>query len=361
MNQSLNVDVGEVTATAWSLYRADNVRDPRAVGSSQIARCVGELGYLISGTEFTDPAAVQRAMARVGKDALIGIAVHQAVLPYVVQAWLAHGATTAREEVTLTASFEGVELTGHCDIAAEVAPGVVDILDLKTVSENAWLERRNARGPKTDHLMQGADYCARYEYQHPDKKVRNLTIWYVNRNRDTTDLHYTVAYRGSPVRGTDGKDLHDWINDRHRLLGEAVANPDTVKKEYKYCGDCGFQTRCLGKPVRSEDGEAVVRDDQIAGILADAKQHRADASAADKRHKELKALLDDLAPDDGTYTGADGIEHKLKFRPGGESVDKDAVIAWFVDKHSDHELTQEFMDTNGGVLPKKPRAGSWSY
>lgn len=270
MMQSLNVDVGEVTATAWSLYRADNLRDPRAVGSSQIARCIGELGYLISGTEFTDPAAVDRARARVGKDALMGIAIHKAILPYVVQAWVAHGAVAAAEEVTLTATFEGVELTGHSDIAAEVAPGVVDILDLKTVSENAWLERRNARGPKVDHLMQGADYCARYEASHPGIRVRNLTIWYVNRNRNTDDLNYTVPYRDVAMRDTNGKPLSEWITDRHRLLAKAVTNPDAAKKEYKYCTDCGFQTRCLGKPVRSEDGQARVHDDRVAEILADA-------------------------------------------------------------------------------------------
>lgn len=359
MNESSNVDVGDVTATAWSLYRRDHVRDPRKVGSSQIARCIGELGYLISGTEFTNPDAAEKASSRVGKDALIGIAVHKAVLPYVVQSWLAHGAAAAEDEITLTATFEGVELTGHSDIAAEVAADVVDILELKTVSENMWAERGNARAPKTDHVMQGADYCARYEAQHPDKTVRNLTIWYVNRNRNTTDLHYTMPYRNSPVRGTNGYDLHDWITQRHRLLSDAVADPDRVKKEYKNCGDCGFQERCLGKTLRSENGDDVVHDEAVADIVRAAKQARQARKEHDKEYKKLKELLDDLGPDDGVYVDDTGGNHKLRWRDGGETIDYDLVRQWFND-HGDDPIVSEFMQRHGGRLPTKFRTGSWS-
>lgn len=354
-----NTDAAWVTSSAWALMRADNVRDPRAVGSSQIGRCIGELGYLISGAEFTDPGAVAMEQARVGKDALMGIAIHKAVLPYVVKAWLAHGAVAAWEEITLTATFEGVELTGHSDIAAETAPGQVEILDLKTVSENAWNERFNSRSSAMHHILQGADYCARYEASHPGTTVKQLTIWYVNRNRNADDLHFTFPYRGTPIHAAGGRDLATLIAERHALLAQAVADPDKVKKEHKYCGSCGFQTRCLGKPLVCEDPGAVVHDEALVDILRDAKKHRQARSSADKDYKKLVAMLDDLAPDDGTYT--DGIEdHKLKFKNGGFVKDSDAITKFFTD-HADDDTVAEFLAKYDGKLPTKPRAGSWDF
>lgn len=354
-----NTDAAWVTSSAWALMRADNVRDPRAVGSSQIGRCIGELGYLLSGTEFTDPDAVAMEQARVGKDALMGIAIHQAVLPYVVQAWLAHGAVAAWDEITLTATFEGVELTGHSDVAAEVAPGVVEILDLKTVSENAWSERLNARGAAMHHILQGADYCARYEASHPGTTVNQLTIWYVNRNRNADDLHFIYPYRGTPVAAAGGRDLATLIAERHTLLAQAVADPDKVKKEYRYCGSCGFQTRCLGKPLVCEDPEAVAHDDALVDILRDAKKLRQDRKDADKAYKKLVAMLDDLVPADGTYTN--GIEeHRLKFKNGGFVKDAEAIDKFFTD-HATDEAVAKFLAKHDGKLPTKPRAGSWDF
>jgi hypothetical protein len=299
-----------VTTTGYTLTRLlleGDTRRPRfqqrELGMSAVGGCRRHAGYVLAGTEPTDPSASMQAV--------LGTAIDEAV-SCTVRLFQSEGLIPAEDLVQHEVRYAGV--LGHLDWYRS-ADACVD--DTKTVPRKQQLGLIQRRGPSQQHRWQVSLYGAGLIKQ--GRPVRQVALTYLA--RDTGDEYRWVAPFDPGLVG----EALAWLDIVRTVPLEQL--PRDHDPDSQPCSWCPFRTACWGERVDGRDPRAVLFTDNPdaaywAQQLADARAAKSDAEKLEKQAKgALKAI------DPGNKTPIDvGLPELLRFnRYPVERFDEDAA------------------------------------
>jgi len=283
-----------VPTTSELLLRWDKLRarsKQAEIGWSEVGGCRRRTGYRLAGTPPTNPAGSVQAV--------LGTAVHDAI------------AAISRElGIIVETEVRYAGVLGHYDRREDT-----ELIDVKTVGTDRWLEHIELHGPPVPHRFQVHGYAAALIQQ--GIVIRTVRIDYVARDTgrewswravfDPEVLREALAWIRQ-VRDTQLEDLpRDYL-------------PDTA-----FCQNCPFFDPCwqgavpernLLSAIYADDPDTERYADELFGLRAQIKELTA-------RERKLTGILDAVRPADTSLVVAAG-EHNIKFRatrtPGSYSL-----------------------------------------
>jgi hypothetical protein len=317
-----------MTATTAELLLEWDQRRPRSrqteIGMSEVGGCRRRAGYLLAGTERSNPSGSVQAV--------MGTAVHAAV-EQIHRDMQTAGLIPADDLVEHEVRFAGV--LGHLDryVADEAR-----LIDTKTTSDR-WLQHIKVHGPDRAHLWQTHLYGAALIAQ--GKPVRRITIDYLA--RDTGNDHQAHL----PFEASAVKEALDWLKTIRDTPLEYL-NRDYAP-DSSFCEHCPFRDECWAGGVAGRDERSVLyAEDPDAARWAEQLWNAREAIAeAKKLEAEAKGALDALRPIDGRGSQIVDVGYRLPLKYSvieSNRLDTDAV-------------KREYAKT-GALPPMKPTATS---
>lgn len=286
----------------WDKRRARSKQ--RELGMSAIGGCRRRAGYILAGTEPTDPGESMQAV--------IGTAVDEAVTK-AVRGFRGEGLLPGGDLVQHEVRYAGV--LGHLDWYRSTT-ATVD--DLKTMI-GPQVARVKVHGPPIRHRWQVSLYGAGLIKQgHP---VRRIAITCVA--RDTGEEYRWVA----PFDPEVVAEALAWLNVVQSVPVEEL-NRDHAP-DSQPCSWCPFRTRCWGQPHPGRDPRVVLFHENPdaeywARLLAEARAAKTEATALEEK---CKGALDAINPGDDTLVDV-GMDPLLRWKKVKQTrLDNDAVRA----------------------------------
>lgn len=263
-------------------------RRPRSqqkeLGMSELGGCRRRAGYVIAGTEPTNPGgSVQAAM---------GSAIHDAVANILAEL----GVAESEQEV----QFGG--LKGHYDRIEDDCA-----IDVKTTSSR-WLEHLKLHGPPYANVWQVSCYAAALVYKK--HTIRRIRIDYLARD---TGEEWSWSDRFDPRHVRDA--LY-WLKQVRETPLEML--PRDYEPDSGFCRGCKFLQVCWegAVPNRSPLSVLFVEDPDAEKWAGQLWESRAAEKTAKKASKQALGALDALRPPEGMGRVQCG-PYTLDFRSNG--------------------------------------------
>jgi hypothetical protein len=312
--------VRTLTEAAHAVDRRKARSKQRKLGASDVGTCRRRTGYTIAGVRPTNSPSKMKA---------------------ILGTWLHKGAlhALAREYGALTeVELEDELLRGHADaVYAEPLPLVghgkvaVDVEDVKTRSVNVW-GMFAERGPYLSEWWQVALYADLIRRG----KIKRRGGWLQDVPASNIGIR-TLRIRG--LCRDNGDELvfeqpytQELADQAWAWLDEVLDSPDPTmlpKDEpgptsSVICENCPFRDRCWPPRDDGKAPESVIEDALIEGALAEYHDAQQAESAAGKRKKAARAMLDAApAGDYGPFTLGWSGGYKPKSAPDLEVIRRD--------------------------------------
>lgn len=273
-------------STSELLLRWDTTRarsQQRAIGWSEVGGCRRRAGYRLAGVVPTTPSS--------SVVAVMGTAVHDAV------------EVISRELGLLTEneiSFAGI--VGHYD---RLEADGTEVVDVKTVGTDRYLERIELAGPPQAHVWQVTGYGAGLvRAGHP---VRTVRIDYLARD---TGREYTWRARFDPAVL---REALAWLTQVRSVALDML--PRDYLPDSAFCGHCPFREPCWGQavPERSRLSALYVDDPDAEKWAQRLYDLRAQIKELREQEKRAAGALDAIRPPAGNRAAAGRFE--VEYRP----------------------------------------------
>jgi hypothetical protein len=347
---------------AWRAVTDARHRDPYEIHVTDLHQgCLRQLHYRAGHVEPSDGDFGAAAMKI---SAHLGTAIDALYVPHFAAAWpkLDASITQSHHHYKLRLQRGDVAIIGESDAVAYCTGNTAQVWDLKTCEYSKWDQVAAGEIPD-NNITQIICYSRLVELQ-TGRRVTAMHLYYLDRSDPEAlkDFRRTARY----FTATQA------FNDEHRNLADTLFNRvfaaatsttaaprwfgderGKISSRYSPCGKCPWQTRCLGKPVECEDGNAVLAVDAARDLVRgwrEAKVEKKEAIAAlkgfIKKHKDVhdtskvEGKLDELAKDLGLEPGiwdlGDGLSVELRLAGGGMINDQKAMAKIITD--AGHEI-----------------------
>lgn len=280
-------------ATSELLLRWDKQRarsQQKQIGWSEIGGCRRRAGYRFAGAEPDNAGGSVQAV--------MGTAIDEACNAVAAQLGL-----VTQQEITY------LGIVGHFDrIEGD------EVVDVKTVGTDRWLEHMEIAGPPRQHQFQVTGYGA--AVMLTGVPITRVRIDYIARD---TGREWSWRSRFDPLILKAAVEWITLVRDTPVDMLPRDYDPDSM-----WCQGCPFLRTCWGERLSERDQRAVIHaeDPDTARYAGELKAARDQIKVLEERAERLAGILDAVRPDD-RYVLVEAGPWLLEFRPtrsGGHAI-----------------------------------------